>query len=71
MKQTGVEGTAERRKPCRVCSSPERGLIEGGIRSGWSPRGLARRFGSLTRRDIARHRDRCATEKKQLDEGEN
>ncbi len=68
MKQTGAEGTAERRKPCRVCSSPERALIEGGIRSGWSPRGLARRFGSLTRRDVKNHAEQCV-QKPEKEEG--
>ncbi len=46
---------------CRVCAliPGERDLLEGGVLSGWSPRSLAARFGTLTRRDVRRHAERC------------
>jgi len=50
-----------RRRPCRVCSLPasELDLLNGGLLSGWSPRSLALRFGTLNRTAVAYHQRNC------------
>ncbi len=49
---------------CRVCNLParERDLIDGGLASGWSPRRLAERFTSLSRKDVKNHATKCVGE---------
>jgi hypothetical protein len=49
------------RRKCRVCELPatELDLVEGGILSGWSPRSLAARFKTLTRKDVSAHMCKC------------
>ncbi len=49
---------------CKVCKLPasEAGLVTGGLSAGWSPRRLAERFNSLTRRDITGHMTKCVGE---------
>ena len=53
-----------RGRSCRVCKLPpgERDLVEGGMRSGWSPRRLAERFNGLSRKDVMNHRMKCVNE---------
>jgi hypothetical protein len=53
--------TRRRPKKCRACSLPagELELLNGGLLSGWSPRSLAPRFGTLTRKDVAGHMRNC------------
>jgi hypothetical protein len=56
-------------KPCRVCHLPsgERDLVEGGHRSGWSPRRLSARFGTISRRDVIGHMTKCVNEQEEKD----
>ncbi len=51
-------------RACRVCALPpsEAGLINGGMRSGWSPRRLAERFGTISRKDVVFHAKFCDSE---------
>jgi hypothetical protein len=56
---------ASPRPGCRVCRLPAReiALVEGGMRSGWSPRRLAERFNGLSRKDVAGHMSTCVNER--------
>ncbi len=56
-----------RGRSCRVCKLPpgERDLVEGGMRSGWSPRRLAARFGTVSRKDVVFHAKFCDSEDKE------
>ena len=58
---------ASPRPGCRVCRLPpsERDLVEGGMRSGWSPRSIAARFNRVNRKDISRHMTKCVSEEKE------
>ncbi len=49
------------RRPCKVCRLPasERDLVTGGLRSGWSARSIAPRFGTLNRTAVAYHQRNC------------
>jgi uncharacterized protein (DUF433 family) len=40
----------------------ERGLVEGGLLAGWSPRRLAERFGTVSRKDVRNHAKFCDSE---------
>ena len=51
-------------KACRICAHHERGLIDGLLRQGLAPRALCKRIGGTTRRQLARHRDKCLTQQK-------
>ena len=44
---------------CGACSHPARGSIDPLLRSGKSPRTLAKSLPDLTRQQLTRHRDRC------------
>ena len=46
-------------KVCRICPHPERGFIDALLEQGLSPRALAKRIGSTTRKSLAYHRDAC------------
>ncbi len=46
-------------KACAVCEHPDRRVIDRALSLGQAPRGIERRYASLSRRDIQRHRDRC------------
>jgi hypothetical protein len=61
-----------RPKPCRVCELPtgERDLVNGGLLSGWSPRRLAARFGTLNRRAVAFHAKNCVASSEKEEECE-
>ena len=52
---------ASPKRRCRVCSLPasELDLVDGGLLSGWSPRSLAGRFNTLTRKDVSAHMSKC------------
>ena len=50
-------------RACRICPHPERGFIDELLGQGLSPRALAKRIGSTTRKGLARHRDRCLAAK--------
>jgi hypothetical protein len=52
------------RPGCRVCRLPpsEADLVNGGLSAGWSPRRLAERFNSLSRRDVVFHAKFCVSE---------
>ncbi len=54
-------------RACRVCALPqnERALLNGGLASGWSPRRLAERFNSLSRKDVVRHAAMCVNEQEE------
>jgi hypothetical protein len=56
-----------RGRSCRVCRLPasERDLVEGGMRSGWSPRRLSARFGTVSRKDVVFHAKFCDSEDKE------
>ncbi len=58
---------ASPRPGCRVCRLPAReiALVEGGMRSGWSPRRLAERFNGLNRKDVAGHMSTCVNRDKE------
>jgi hypothetical protein len=43
----------------------ERDLVEGGMRSGWSPRRLSARFGTVSRKDVVFHAKFCDSEDKE------
>ena len=60
----GGRARASPTKACRVCHLPsgERDLVEGGHRSGWSPRRLSARFGTISRKDVVRHAKSCDSE---------
>jgi uncharacterized protein (DUF433 family) len=49
---------------CKVCKLPpgERDLINGGLSAGWSPRRLAARFGTVSRKDVVFHAKFCGSE---------
>lgn len=59
-----------RRASCKVCAlpTPEVDLVEGASLSGWSPRSVAARFGTLTRRDVQSHMHKCVVSEKKEDE---
>jgi hypothetical protein len=59
-----------RRRSCRVCELPasELDLLNGGLLAGWSPRSLALRFTSLTRRDVQAHMRNCVASEAGKDE---
>jgi hypothetical protein len=63
----GSRSPGGRRRPCRACSLPasELDLLNGGLLSGWSPRSLAARFTSISRKDVAYHAKNCVSEKKE------
>ncbi len=44
---------------CKACEHPDRRVIDRALSLGQAPRGIERRYSSLSRRDIQRHRDRC------------
>ncbi len=52
-------------RACRVCRLPpsEADLINGGLSAGWSPRRLAERFGTISRKDITAHMGACVNER--------
>ncbi len=54
-------------QPCKVCRLPpsEADLVTGGLLSGWSPRRLAERFNSLSRRDVRNHAKMCVNEQEE------
>jgi hypothetical protein len=57
-----------RRKPCKICRLPasELELLEAGLAFSWSPRSLAARFGTVTRKNVVFHARNCiATEEKE------
>jgi hypothetical protein len=58
---------ASPRPGCRVCALPagERDLVNGGLLSGWSPRSVAARFTSVSRKDISRHMMMCVNEQEE------
>jgi uncharacterized protein (DUF433 family) len=43
----------------------EADLVTGGLLSGWSPRRLAERFNSLSRRDVRNHAKMCVNEQEE------
>jgi hypothetical protein len=51
-------------KACKVCHLPsgEKGLVDGGLASGWSARAIAERFTSLSRKDVKNHATKCVGE---------
>ncbi len=56
---TRVRASPRASKPCKVClllPPSEAELVTGGLLAGWSARRLAERFGSITRRDVERHK---------------
>jgi len=55
---------ASPRPGCRVCALPpsEADLVTGGLLTGWSPRRLAERFNSLSRKDVKSHATFCVSE---------
>ena len=56
--------TREGPEGCPVCRNPERRFIDALLGQGLSPRALCKRIGGTTRRQLARHRDKCLTEQK-------
>ena len=56
-----------RRRSCRVCRLPasEADLVNGGLLSGWSARSLAKKFGTINRKDVVFHAKNCVSEKKE------
>jgi hypothetical protein len=48
-----------RAKRCAVCEHLECSTIERGLAAGQSPRSVRRRYSSLSRKAIQRHRDVC------------
>jgi hypothetical protein len=46
-------------KSCKVCEHVDRAVIERGLGVGQSPRSIKRRYASLSRKAIERHRDVC------------
>ena len=46
-------------KGCRACEHPEREFLSKLLEQGYSPRAIVKRVGGVTRKDLARHRDRC------------
>ena len=53
---------------CRVCGAQERHVIDGVLAAGVSPRAIAQRFGSVTRKDITRHARECVAVKTEREE---
>lgn len=51
------------RRRCRVCECPEGDVIVRVLAAGVSPRSIAQRFGSVTRKDIIRHARECVAAK--------
>ncbi len=62
-----IPAASPRRRSCKVCRLPagELGLVNGGLLSGWSPRSLAARFTSLSRKDVLFHAKNCASSEKE------
>ena len=54
-------------KRCRVCELPasELDLVNGGVLSGWSPRSIAARFATISRKDVTAHMSKCVSEEKE------
>ena len=55
---------------CRVCESPEEHVIVRVLAAGVSPRAIAQRFGSVTRKDIIRHARECVAVNNEEDHAE-
>ncbi len=66
-----VRDSPRRKKPpCRACALPasEADLVTGGLLSRWSPRSLAGRFETLTRKDVTAHMRSCLVNDKEVEE---
>lgn len=48
---------------CKVCRHRERNVLDEGLRAGWAPRSLVRRYSDVNRKALARHRDERHHEK--------
>lgn len=46
-------------RSCRICSHPERTVINMLLLAPLAPRAINKRFGTTTRRSLIRHRDLC------------
>ena len=56
---------------CRVCESPEEPIIVRVLAAGVSPRSIAQRFGSVSRKDIIHHARVCVAAKAKTEEEEH
>ncbi len=44
---------------CKVCQHVEHAFLSALLEQGFAPRAISKRVGGVTRRGLARHRDRC------------